>query len=421
VIDEWSCRDNASPDEIAALWSSVVAHMEQSCTSVVVVATLHPSLVSSSPWHSLMGTIDVLRRLLAPRADPNPLSLTIAMDCLRKLPTKLPDYRRILDVIIVLLESGLYSPPRTSADGLTTLSTLEPSPSGRHFYFEECHALRVALERELNKQRARLVAEAQVNAANKRSPRQELMAILADLRSGSGAGSGEIEALFTLFLKWDIRRLTPVALREALQVCFDSDTANGDIRRIFFDTWIPLLEPEDATEVLVQLAAHHVAAFQTFLHDELDAMDALLMKPRALHAPITPATNLARHNSKTAVDLPGSTLRRSRRTAAPVSNSLASTTLFHALIERHPAQFASVLWESPYLTAHVFQVRELLARAIQDRSNTQELIQDSQHLIARILEHNIILVSQVLQQRPDVLTALLNHTLKENAVQDTKQ
>jgi hypothetical protein len=38
--------------------------------------------------------------------------------------------------------------------------------------------------------------------------------------------------------------------------------------------------------------------------------------------------------------------------------------------------------------------------------------------VARILEQNIFLISQVLLQRQDVLLSLLNHTLKDSMVRN---
>lgn len=43
-------------------------------------------------------------------------------------------------------------------------------------------------------------------------------------------------------------------------------------------------------------------------------------------------------------------------------------------------------------------------------------LQESEHLVARILEQNIVVISQVLMQRSELLLSLLNHTLKEKIV-----
>jgi len=90
------------------------------------------------------------------------------------------------------------------------------------------------------------------------------------------------------------------------------------------------------------------------------------------------------------------------------------------------------LWQSPYLTAHIFQVcptsQDNTARSsflFPSASLTSLLdyclcvIQGSQHLIARMLEQNTFLISQTLGQKTDLLLSLLNHALRDNTVGDS--
>ncbi|KAG6973496.1 hypothetical protein JG688_00003503 [Phytophthora aleatoria] len=73
VVNAWAIGDQATSDEISRLWKSINNHIEQSY---------------------------LLRRKLVAKSDPDEISVVIAMDCLKKLPDRLPEYRRVLDVVI---------------------------------------------------------------------------------------------------------------------------------------------------------------------------------------------------------------------------------------------------------------------------------------------------------------------------------
>ncbi|KAF1333960.1 hypothetical protein FI667_g1885, partial [Globisporangium splendens] len=280
------------------------------------------------------------QQILVPKSDPDCLSIVIAVDCLKKLAQRLPAYQRVLDVVLCILESGLYV-HATSASTPHAVDDCGNADDHQHqshrFYFQERQALQDALDdaRASVSSLKKLQTSHQANL----SIREQIAQLLSQL---SDQEPLEKEALFLTFLQSNMDILA----------CLTCTHVRRGHARVTGDHSPP-----------------HccVSAIPT---ENLDAMDQILM-----------------HGSATSGTGGGST---DLKPASP------SQALFQRLIERHPTEFASILWQSLFLTAHVFQ--------------------DSQSLVARILEQNIFLISQVLLQRQDVLLSLLNHTLKDSMV-----
>uniref|UniRef100_K3WZ74 Uncharacterized protein n=1 Tax=Globisporangium ultimum (strain ATCC 200006 / CBS 805.95 / DAOM BR144) TaxID=431595 RepID=K3WZ74_GLOUD len=272
----------------------------------------------------------ILRRKLVSKSDPDRLSIVIAIDCLKKLAQRLPAYQRVLDVVLCILESGFI---RTNG------STLK------------------------NARGSKMYSKLQASHQAHLSIREQIAQLLSQL---SDQEPLEKEALFLTFLQSNIDVLACLACSETLK--YFCHHPNAEKKSFFYTMFMHQLTSDEATRVLQEITNHHIAVFRRFLHENLDAMDQILMHGSATSGTAGGCTDLKPTNP--------------------------SQALFQRLIERRPTEFASILWQSPFLTAHIFQ--------------------DSQSLVARILEQNIFLISQVLLQRQDVLLSLLNHTLKDS-------
>ncbi|TYZ65573.1 hypothetical protein PybrP1_003175 [[Pythium] brassicae (nom. inval.)] len=341
IVDDWLCRDSASPDEVAALWTSITRHIEQSY---------------------------ILRRKLVAASDPNRLSVAIALDCLKKLAVRLPEYQRVLDVVVCVLESGLFV--RAGEGGFEPMAAAPPRSSDdrranrQRFYFEECQAL----ERALDEAHALAAQTAETRRTDAQlSVRKQIERLLPQLREDEPL---ETEELFLALLRSNMELLACLACGEVLKHFFQRE-APATKKSFFYDMFLKLLDSVETQRVLREIAAARLGDFRAFVRENLDAMDAILMD-----------ASLPLCGEQAAALGAGGRPAPTTKSAAA-----ASQPLFQRLIERHPSEFAAVLWHSPFLTAQIFQASVC----------------------------NILLVSQVLLQRSDVLLALLHHTLRDSA------
>ncbi|EQC37047.1 hypothetical protein SDRG_05276 [Saprolegnia diclina VS20] len=81
VVDEWTLRHEASTTEIESFWDAVNAHMEESY---------------------------VLKATALNENEPNRIAILVALDCLSKLADALPAHGRLLRVLQLVLERGLF-------------------------------------------------------------------------------------------------------------------------------------------------------------------------------------------------------------------------------------------------------------------------------------------------------------------------
>ncbi|KAE9349564.1 hypothetical protein PF008_g6849 [Phytophthora fragariae] len=329
VVEDWACGDHATPDDISRLWKSINGHIEQSY---------------------------LLRRTLVAKSDPDELSVLIAMDCLKKLTQKLPEYQRVLDVIISVIESGLYL--NNSVDTILPASQ-DPSredddlPRERKLlYFEAFWALHNIANAEQAQQpcngRASLKNYPWQDKSNELSFRQRIETLINQLDADD-----DKKDLFELLLRGNMNILAGKACEEVLQHYLGTEIPES--ANMLFSLLMQHINPSDTARLLAAIAQTHSSELQKFV---LENIDSLLEEK------------------------PSSTTEKS----TPI--------LFQHLVDRHPREFAAILWRSPYLTAHIFQ--------------------GSENLVARVLEQNVYRISQVLTQRSDVLLPLLSHTFKEN-------
>ncbi|KAG6610575.1 Sodium/hydrogen exchanger [Phytophthora cinnamomi] len=332
IVDDWACGDHATSDDISRLWKSINDHIEKSY---------------------------LLRRKLVAKADPDELSVLIAMDCLRKLPQRLPEYQRVLDVIITVIESGLYL--NNSVDTLVPASQ-DPSredddlPRERKLlYFEAFWALENIANAEQTQQpcsgRASLKNYPWQDKHNDLSFRQRIEALINQLDVDE-----DKKELFELFLRGNISLLAGSACEEVLK--YHLETEIPERADALFELLMQRTNASDIARLLTAIARAHSIELQKFALGNIDTL-------------------LGENSSP-----PGTMTEKS----APA--------LFQHLVDRHPQEFAAILWRSPYLTAHIFQ--------------------GSENLVARVLEQNVYRVSQVLTQRSDVLLPLLSHTFRES-------
>ncbi|KAI9980059.1 hypothetical protein PInf_026884 [Phytophthora infestans] len=324
VVNDWAIGDQATSDEISRLWKSINEHIEQSY---------------------------LLRRKLVSKSDPDEISVVIAMDCLKKLPDRLPEYRRVLDVIITVIESGLYV--TTSADGAPPANA-DPAHDDNEFfrerrllYFEAFRALQILANSEQAPQPSttgRTSLHYRQDKSNDMSLQPRIEALFNQLNNDD-----DRKELFALLLRGNRLTLVGVACEEVLNHYFGTETP-GSLSE-FLSFLMEKISPADTFRLLKEISQSHLAELQKFT---LDNMDTLLA-------------------------------------GSPSDNN---PTLFQRLVDRHPQEFAAILWQSPYLTAHIFQ--------------------GSENLVVRVLEQNVYRISQVLTQRGDVLLPLLNHIFKEN-------
>ncbi|KAG7379807.1 hypothetical protein PHYPSEUDO_008103 [Phytophthora pseudosyringae] len=329
VVEDWAIGDQATSDDISRLWKSINDHIEQSY---------------------------LLRRKLVPKTDPDEVSVLIAMDCLKKLPERLPEYRRVLDIIIAVVESGLYL-----NNSLDASLCAHPDPTHdedefpherKLLYFEAFRALQSLASTDQAAQqpsadRASLKYP-RLDKSNDMPFRQRIEALFNQLDDDV-----DKHELFGLLLRGNLATLAGSACEEVLKHYLGSD--DPESAGVFLSQLMQRISPADTTRLLTEISQSHLSELQRFT---LDNVDSLLE------------------------EAPG------------VVTDKKSPALFQHLVDRHPQEFAAILWRSPYLTAHIFQ--------------------GSENLVARVLEHNVYRISQVLTQRGDVLLPLLSHTFKEN-------
>ncbi|OWZ14720.1 hypothetical protein PHMEG_00011758 [Phytophthora megakarya] len=330
VVDGWAVGDHATPDDISRLWKSIDHHIEQSY---------------------------LLRRKLVAKSDPDEVSVVIAMDCLKQLPQRLPKYRRVLDVIIAVIESGLYL--NNAADtALTELPDLsledDELPHDRKIpYFEAFRALHNLAHTEEALQlpssdRSSLKGQ---DKSSDTSFRQHIESLLGQLEN-----SDEKKGLFRFLLRGNLAMLADLAYEEILNHYLGS--RNLESADMFFSLFMQRVSHEEVKRLLTVIARAHSSELQKFALDNIDV------------------------------------LLENESTATGTVTEKKTPALFQRLVDSHPQDFADILWQSPYLTAHVFQ--------------------GSENLVARVLEQNVYRISQVLTLRGDVLLPLLSHTFKEN-------
>lgn len=239
------------------------------------------------------------------------------MDCFKKLAQRLPEYQRVLEVIISIVEAGLYSTPHNtislrSAPEDTNLSN-ELAVDGLRFHFEECELLHQQLEQE--KSARDLVVGTHSDADNPSSIKQRVLRLLEQM---SDENPLEKEALFIAFLQTNMDLLASLAAGEVLGYFISHP--NPERTSLFYSLFmLQLKESCDVERLLHEIRNHHLDQLKGFLRNHEDAMEMILF-------------DTASNSNK------------------------ADPQVFQRLIDRFHAQFAAILWRSPYLTAQIFQV-----------------------------------------------------------------
>lgn len=173
---------------------------------------------------------DLLRRKLVAKSDPDELSVLIAMDCLKKLPQRLPEYQRVLDVIISVIESGLYL--NNSVDTILPASQ-DPSredddlPRERKLlYFEAFWALNNIANAEQapqpNSGRASLKNYPWQDKSNELSFRQRIETLINQLDADE-----DKKELFELLLRGNMNILAGLACEEVLKHYLGAEIAES--------------------------------------------------------------------------------------------------------------------------------------------------------------------------------------------------
>lgn len=237
----------------------------------------------------------------------------IAMDCLKKLSVHLPDYQRVLGVSLAIVECGLYLPATTEERGSSPRCD-GGALSGKRFYFEEVRSLLESLDKE-RRTIATIYQASQHSDRREESStplRERVIQLLDQMR---GEDALEREELFLSFLRSNMDFLSSLVCSETLKY-FISHPAPAK-RDFFYSLLMHQLDSGAVDRLFSEILHSHEKAFKKFLHENFPAMDKILVD----------------------------------------CDAAAKTSLFHRLIDRHPTEFAAVLWQSPYLTAHIFQVR----------------------------------------------------------------
>ncbi|KAG3110117.1 hypothetical protein PI124_g10958 [Phytophthora idaei] len=327
VVNAWAIGDQATSDEISRLWKSINNHIEQSY---------------------------LLRRKLVAKSDPDEISVVIAMDCLKKLPDRLPKYRRVLDVVIAVIESGLYlnnsADPSLPAIQDPAQDDIQFPHERRLLYFEAFRALQDSANSEQALQQpttGRTSLKYWQDKSTDMSLRQRIEALFNQLEN-----DGDKKELFGLLLRGNLVTLAGLACEEILKHYLGPEKYENVGE--FISLLMQKISSTNAARLLKAISQSHLAELQKFA---LENIDSLLER-------------------------------------APVAAENKNPALFQRLVDRHPQEFAAILWQSPYLTAHIFQ--------------------GSENLVVRVLEQNVYRISQVLTQRGDVLLPLLSHIFKEN-------
>ncbi|KAL3666223.1 hypothetical protein V7S43_009008 [Phytophthora oleae] len=331
VVDDWAVGDHATSDEISRLWKGINEHIERSY---------------------------LLRRKLVANSDPDEISVTIAMDCLKKLPEQLPEYRRVLDVIVAVIESGLYV---NVSSGASVPSLQDPSRDDEEFlherkllYFKAFRALQTIADTTPRSSTCRGSIKYPWQDKNSDIPfRQRIEDFFNQLEN-----EDDKKELLGLLLRGNLATLAASACEEVLK--FYLETGYSERAGVFLSLLMQKMNSADTTRLLNEISHSHLEVLQKFALENVDCL--------VEEAPI----------------------------ASDPATEKKIPALFQRLVDQHPNEFAAILWRSPYLTAHIFQ--------------------GSENLVARVLEQNVYRISQVLTQRGEVLLPLLSHTFKENTV-----
>ncbi|RLN05888.1 hypothetical protein BBJ28_00007597 [Nothophytophthora sp. Chile5] len=257
VVEDWACGDHATPDEISRLWESINNHLERSY---------------------------LLRRKLVARSDPDVQSVRIAMNCLKKLPERLPEYRRVLDVVIAVVESGLFLANATAispSPGDPTQDDSDLPSTRKRLYFEECKALRAVMQEEQaqqSKHMASIVSEQSDWQETSASLRQRIESLLNQFGDDQRQ---EKEALFVSFLRGNLDLLSSLACDEILQYFLGSGSAER--KDAFSSLFIRKYGATETPRLLAEISKTQAKELRKFLHDNLEMLDNVLLEmPTAL-------------------------------------------------------------------------------------------------------------------------------------------
>lgn len=256
--------------------------------------------------HANYNGVDYLRRKLVAQTDPDRLSILIAVDCLRKLAGHLPDYQRVLDICLTLVESGLLL---RSSSGVHRNN---PVQSETRFYFEEYSSLLETLEEE----RERKIFDRQVSMGASESSKSVSEQIVELFERLGDDDPLEKESLFLRFLKTNMDLLASLASTETIKYFINH--SSDDKRTFFLSLLSAHLHSEAANRLFRELLNSHELDFKRFLHENLPVMDSIILTGES---------------------------------------SVGATSILHRLVDRHYKEFATILWESPFLVSRVFQVR----------------------------------------------------------------
>lgn len=339
VVDDWAVGDHATPDEISRLWKAINEHIEQSY---------------------------LLRRKLVANSDPDEISVVIAMDCLKKLPERLPEYRRVLDVIIAVVESGLYvnvSLPDPSRD--------EEMPHERKLlYFEAFRALQTIANTTSQSSTGRTSLTYPWQDMNSEIPfRQRIEGFFNQLEN-----EGEKKELFEELLRGDLTTFAASACEEVLKFYLETD--DSERTATFLSLLLQKISASDTTRLLTAISHSHLEVLQKFALENVDCL--------VEEAP-----------------------------ASDPSSEKKIPALFQRLVDQRPNEFAAILWRSPYLTAHIFQGSEnLVARVLeQNVYRISQVLTQRGDVLLPLLSHtfkeNTAILEEFLVNHPRGLADLL--------------
>ncbi|KUF92633.1 Sodium/hydrogen exchanger [Phytophthora nicotianae] len=293
------------------------------------------------------------------------------MDCLKKLPDRLPEYRRVLDVIIAVIESGLYL--KNPAD--SALSALDPAQDEyelpherRLLYFEAFRALQTMANSEQTRQQpstGRISLNYRQDKHNDIPLRQRIAALFNQLENDE-----DKKELFGVLLRANLMMLARLACEEVLKHYLGTEKSENVSE--FISLLMQKISPADTIRLLIEISLSRSAELQKFAHDNIDSL------------------------------LDG----------APAAAENKNPALFQRLVDRHPQEFAAILWQSPYLTAHIFQMvledflvnhPRGLADLLMNRSSAIAAVVKAKPYILSVLAASPEIVSSVIKSNPQAL------------------
>ncbi|KAK1934981.1 hypothetical protein P3T76_010747 [Phytophthora citrophthora] len=355
VVDDWAVGDHATQDEISRLWKAINEHIEQSY---------------------------LLRRKLVANSDPDEISVTIAMDCLKKLPERLPEYRRVLDVIVAVIDSGLYvnvSLPDSSRDD-------EEFPHERKIlYFEAFRALQTIADTAPQSSTCRASLKYPWQDMDSGIPfRQRIEGFYNQLEN-----EDDKKELFGVLLRGNLATLAASACEDVFK--FYLETGDSERAGTFLSLLMQKINSTDITRLLAEISHSHLEVLQKFALDNVDCL--------VEEAPI----------------------------ASDPATEKKIPALFQRLVDQHPNEFAAILWRSPYLTAHIFQGSENLVARILEQNvyRISQVLTQRGEVLLPLLSHtfkeNTAVLEEFLVNHPRGLADLLmNRSSSIAAVMKTK-